>query len=180
MRKDYYHKVWFLLETSVEIVFIYIFMIYGQMWIYLLAQACPRISYLPKYSDTIKKTRIHVFINIYGVRHICVRRPRKLVIGKQCRPGSDAAECGVWSGYPLFANSLGISKSHTCRLTYLKFKFNVFYPKIGRSRGCFLGSNTFFPFRVDTFQEGTCAGKKQEVTKVSSAIANSKQSSTFT
>ena len=24
-------------------------------------------------------------------------------IGKQYRPGSEAAECGVWSGFPLFA-----------------------------------------------------------------------------
>ena len=30
----------------------------------------------------------------------------KRVIGKQCRPRSDAPKCGIWSGSPLFANSL--------------------------------------------------------------------------
>ena len=38
----------------------------------------------------------------------CSRETRKRVIGKQCRPRSDAAERGVWSGSPLFANSLTI------------------------------------------------------------------------
>ena len=47
---------------------------------------------------------------------------------KQWRPWSDAAERGVWSGSPLFANrlvilSLGISKSNG--LTYLKKKFDT-------------------------------------------------------
>ena len=53
--------------------------------------------------------------------------PQK-VIGKQCTPRSDATECGIWSGSPLFAYSLAIflnsvSKSHG--LTYLKLKFKV-------------------------------------------------------
>ena len=38
----------------------------------------------------------------------CSRETRKTVIGKQCRPRSDAAECSVWSGSPLFANCLAI------------------------------------------------------------------------
>ena len=38
----------------------------------------------------------------------CSRETRKRVLSKQCRPRSDAAECGVWSGSPLFANSLPI------------------------------------------------------------------------
>ena len=38
----------------------------------------------------------------------CSRDTRKRVFGKQWRPRSDAAECGVWSGSPLFANSLAI------------------------------------------------------------------------
>ena len=42
-----------------------------------------------------------------GLTH-CSRETRKRVIGKQCRPRSDAAERGVWSGSPLFANSLAI------------------------------------------------------------------------
>ena len=35
----------------------------------------------------------------------CSLETSKRVIGKQCRPRSDAAECGIWSGSPLFANS---------------------------------------------------------------------------
>ena len=38
----------------------------------------------------------------------CNRETRKRVTGKQHRPWSDAAECGVWSGSPLFAKSLAI------------------------------------------------------------------------
>ena len=38
----------------------------------------------------------------------CSRETSKRVIGKQCRPRSDAAERGVWSGSSLFANSLAI------------------------------------------------------------------------
>ena len=52
----------------------------------------------------------------------CSRDTRKRVIGKQCRPRSDAAERGVWSGSPLFANSLGICRSHS--RTYLKLKLD--------------------------------------------------------
>ena len=33
----------------------------------------------------------------------------KRVIGKQCRPRSDAAECSIWSGSQLFTNSYAIS-----------------------------------------------------------------------
>ena len=36
--------------------------------------------------------------------HCCLETPKR-VIGKQCRPRSDAPECGIWSGSPLFANS---------------------------------------------------------------------------
>ena len=38
----------------------------------------------------------------------CSRETHEKVIGKQCRPRSDTAERGVWSGSPLFANSLAI------------------------------------------------------------------------
>ena len=38
----------------------------------------------------------------------CSWETRKRVIGKQCRPRSDAAEHGVFSGSPLFANNLAI------------------------------------------------------------------------
>ena len=38
----------------------------------------------------------------------CSRETRKRVTGKQCRPWSDATERGVWSGSPLFENSLAI------------------------------------------------------------------------
>ena len=33
-------------------------------------------------------------------------------IGKQCRPRSDAAECGIWAGSTLFASNTGISIKH--------------------------------------------------------------------
>ena len=33
----------------------------------------------------------------------------KIVTGKQCRPRSDVAECGIWSGSTLFALTTGIS-----------------------------------------------------------------------
>ena len=39
---------------------------------------------------------------------ILVWRSNKIVNGKQCKPGSDAAECGPLSGSPLFANSVSI------------------------------------------------------------------------
>ena len=38
----------------------------------------------------------------------CSRETRKMGTGKQWRPRSDAAERGVWSGSPLFANDLAI------------------------------------------------------------------------
>ena len=52
----------------------------------------------------------------------------KRVIGKQCRPRSNAIERGVWSGSPLSVFSLEISKSHS--LMYLKLKLdssNIYY-----------------------------------------------------
>ena len=36
---------------------------------------------------------------------LCSLETPKRVIGKQCRPRSDATECGIWSGSPMFANS---------------------------------------------------------------------------
>ena len=58
---------------------------------------------------------------------ICCLETPKRVIGKQCIPWSDAAECSIWPGFPLFANSLavfsmGISKWHS--LIYLKLKLD--------------------------------------------------------
>ena len=38
----------------------------------------------------------------------CSRETRKSVFGKHCRPRSDAAFCGVWSGSELYAKSLAI------------------------------------------------------------------------
>ena len=35
----------------------------------------------------------------------CSLETSKRVIGKQCKPKSDATECGIWSVSPLFANS---------------------------------------------------------------------------
>ena len=53
--------------------------------------------YKYEYSINSKRKLIH-----------CSRETRKRVIGKRRRPRSDAAERGVWSGSPLFANSLAI------------------------------------------------------------------------
>ena len=56
--------------------------------------------------------------------HYCLLKPvRRILIhlslaankrdnGKQCRPRSDAAERGVWSGSTLFALNSGISMNH--------------------------------------------------------------------
>ena len=38
----------------------------------------------------------------------CSRETCKRVTGKQCRPRSEATECGIWSGSPLFATSIAI------------------------------------------------------------------------
>ena len=56
----------------------------------------------------------------------CSRETRKRVIGKQCRPRSDAAERGVESG-SLFANSLAIFSLGICKYhsgVYLKLKLD--------------------------------------------------------
>ena len=39
-------------------------------------------------------------------------------IGKQCRPRSEAAERGVWSGSTLFALNIGISRKHANKKNY--------------------------------------------------------------
>ena len=57
-------------------------------------------SYLSLYSCLTK-----MFCSGYIFQYIF--NPKR-VIGKQCRPRSDAAECGIWSGSPLFANILAI------------------------------------------------------------------------
>ena len=41
-----------------------------------------------------------LWLAIYGLTHF-IWRLTKRVIGKQCRPGSDVEECGVWSGSTL-------------------------------------------------------------------------------
>ena len=43
-----------------------------------------------------------------GILTHCSRETHKRVVGKQCRPRWDAAERGIWSGAPLFADSLAI------------------------------------------------------------------------
>ena len=50
---------------------------------------------------------IHTVMFLIWLTH-CSQETRKRVIGKQWRPRSDAAECGICSGSPLFANSLAI------------------------------------------------------------------------
>ena len=81
-----------------------------------------------KYCSTSQKPELD-FISLNNSillqTHWGLETPKR-VTGKQCRPRSDAAECGVWSGSPLFANinhfSLGISTSYN--LTYLKSKMD--------------------------------------------------------
>ena len=55
--------------------------------------------------QTVKDTLTH-----------CSRETRKREISKQCRPRSDAAERGVCSGSPLFANGLAISLQEYVKL----------------------------------------------------------------
>ena len=60
--------------------------------------------------------------SILFLTHCSLETPKR-VIGKQCRPRSDAAECGVWSASALFANdssTIFLYESHC--LTYLKSK----------------------------------------------------------
>ena len=49
-----------------------------------------------------------VLIRIATILTHCSLETPKKVFGKQCRPRSEAAEHGVWSGSPLFANSATI------------------------------------------------------------------------
>ena len=79
----------------------------------------------------IKSEKYTIKVFVFGsilrhkwLTHYSLEAPKR-VIGKQCRPRSDAAERGILSGSPLFANSsnifsLGISKSNS--LTYLKIE----------------------------------------------------------
>ena len=57
------------------------------------------------------------------VIHCSLETPKR-VIGKQCISRSDAAECGIWSGSPLFANSstIFLLEYLNHRVTYLKSK----------------------------------------------------------
>ena len=62
------------------------------MWIHLLSTSLSVLENSGKF--------FYYFIQIVcggNVTH-CSRKTRKRVIGKQCRPRSDAAECGFWSG----------------------------------------------------------------------------------
>ena len=51
------------------------------------------------------KIRIALFYILIPLTHLCPG-PHKRDIGKQCRPRSDAAERGVWSGSTLFVITL--------------------------------------------------------------------------
>ena len=60
----------------------------------------------------------HTFLLLEGsiifevvLTHLCIVS-HKRAIGKRCRPKSDAAEHGVWSGSSLFALGTGISIKH--------------------------------------------------------------------
>ena len=51
-----------------------------------------------------KKKNMTALDKILFLTHCSLETPKR-VIDKQCRPRSDAAECGIWSRSPLFANS---------------------------------------------------------------------------
>ena len=56
---------------------------------------------LSKYLDTVTPC------TMLSLTHCSLETPKE-IFGKQCRPRSDAAECDVSSGSPLFANSSAI------------------------------------------------------------------------
>ena len=76
----------------------------------------------------------------------CSRETRKRITGKHCRTRSDTAECGVWSGSPLFATSishfsLGLCNSYS--RTYLKLKLDSSNIYCGRIYSVYSGLNCF-------------------------------------
>ena len=62
--------------------------------------------FLPDQSEhSVSRSQLFIFIYKGTQKWVLVGKPLKGYIGKQCRPSSDVALCGVWSGSPLFANS---------------------------------------------------------------------------
>ena len=64
------------------------------------------------YRRANKKDMLWCKNNMYILTHFSRDTPKR-VIGKQCRPRSDAAEHGIWSGSTLFALNKGISIKHS-------------------------------------------------------------------
>ena len=58
-------------------------------------------------SDYLSHVECRIFWLPCLITH-CSQETCKRVNGKQCKARSDAAECSIWSGSPLFANSLAI------------------------------------------------------------------------
>ena len=64
-------------------------------------------SYKPfswPYEFSYQNAKQYFYRNRKRLTHCSLETP-KSVFSKQCKPRSDAAECGIWSGSPLFANS---------------------------------------------------------------------------
>ena len=79
-----------------------------------------------KYEKHLSKCRLLKFYPACIALTHCSLETSKRVIGKQCRPRSDATECGIKSGSPLFADSsvsfLQKLLNHIHSLIYLKPK----------------------------------------------------------
>ena len=57
---------------------------------------------MPRNVDNRTELIIELILNHFSLE------THKRVIGKQCRPRSDATKCNIWSGSPLFENSVAI------------------------------------------------------------------------
>ena len=109
------HVLWYLIciytvpsDLTVPILRVILVSIYqGQP--FAKYRKCPKMS--NTLFHTCSKCINFAKINSYFLTHLCLAS-HKWDIGKQCRPRSDAAECGIWSGPALFAVSTGISIKH--------------------------------------------------------------------
>ena len=66
-----------------------------------------------RWTNVLLKTNLH-YCSLKGtlwLTRLSLASPKR-DIGKQCKPRSDAAERGVWSGSTLFALNTGISLKH--------------------------------------------------------------------
>ena len=87
-------------------------------------------------------------VSTVGLTHINLENPKR-VIGKQCRSRSDAAECGLWSGFTVFAISTEISVKIVIIMEF--FYRNLLLPEIKEQcRFFFFFFFFFLPYTVYT------------------------------